>query len=186
MPNSTMAASEQTAEAPGAAGRDILPDVLRPGLALVFCGSAAGHLSAQRGAYYAHPGNLFWAVLHRVGLTPRRLTPEEFVLLPDFGIGLTDLGKRHFGNDRDLPADAYDRARLCRTIETMRPRLLAFTSKTPARHVLGRAVAFGPQPERIGATGIFVLPSPSGRARRFWDEAPWRALAAEVRGRSCL
>jgi TDG/mug DNA glycosylase family protein len=180
-----MAAPEVVPATPGMAEDDILPDVLRPGLALVFCGSAAGHLSARRGAYYAHPGNLFWAVLHQVGLTPRRLASEEFALLPEFGIGLTDLGKRHFGNDRDLPADAYDRARLCRTIQTMQPRLLAFTSKTPARHVLGRAVAFGPQPERIGATEIFVLPSPSGRARRFWDEAPWRALAARVRELSC-
>lgn len=182
MPNSTIDVSESVI---GTAGGDILPDVLRPGLILVFCGSAAGHLSARRGAYYAHPGNLFWAALHKVGLTPRRLAPEEFACLPEFGIGLTDLGKRHFGNDRDLPPEAYDRARLCRSIGAMQPRLLAFTSKTPAQYVLGRAVSYGPQPERIGTTGIFVLPSPSGRARRFWDEAPWCALAARVRELSC-
>ena len=41
----------------------ILPDVLQPGLALVFCGTAAGKRSAAERAYYAHPGNMFWRAL---------------------------------------------------------------------------------------------------------------------------
>lgn len=32
---------------------DILPDVLKPGLKVVFCGTAAGNRSATNGAYYA-------------------------------------------------------------------------------------------------------------------------------------
>ena len=66
-----------------------LPDVLRPGLRLVICGSAAGAVSAARGAYYAGPGNKFWPILAEVGLTPRLLRPDEFATLPAFGIGLT-------------------------------------------------------------------------------------------------
>ena len=57
----------------------------------MICGSAAGRRSAAAGAYYAGPGNKFWRILHESGLTPRRLAPEEFALLPDVGIGLTDL-----------------------------------------------------------------------------------------------
>ena len=57
---------------------DVLPDVLGPGLRIVFCGSAAGAVSARVGAYYAGPGNRFWPTLHRVGLTPRLLAPAEF------------------------------------------------------------------------------------------------------------
>ena len=52
--------------------KPILPDLLQPGLALVFCGTAAGRRSAAEGAYYAHPGNLFWRALHAVQLTPRQ------------------------------------------------------------------------------------------------------------------
>lgn len=37
----------------------ILPDRLGPGLRVVFCGTAAGAVSARKGHYYAGPGNLF-------------------------------------------------------------------------------------------------------------------------------
>jgi len=60
----------------------MLPDVLRPGLRVVFCGTAAGAKSAQVRAYYAGPGNQFWATLSRVGLTRRRLAPREYGDLP--------------------------------------------------------------------------------------------------------
>lgn len=161
----------------------ILPDVLQPGLALVFCGTAAGKRSAQEGAYYAHPGNLFWRALAEVGLTPRRFAPHEFPQLPALGIGFTDLAKFHSGNDSELPRDAFDVAALVAKIELHAPRWLAFTSKHGARAALGRAVvAWGEQPERIGDTRVFVLPSPSGQARGHWSIEPWWELAVRVRG----
>ena len=55
----------------------VLPDLLRPGLRIVFCGTAAGNVSAARGAYYAHPQNRFWSALYAFGLTPRQLEPES-------------------------------------------------------------------------------------------------------------
>lgn len=159
----------------------ILPDVLQPGLALVFCGTAAGRRSAELGAYYAHPGNLFWRTLHAVALTPRLFAPAEFPQLPAIGIGLTDLAKHHMGNDDELPRDAFDVAALRERIERHAPRLLAFTSKAAARAALGRMAGDGLQEERIGDTRLFVLPSPSGQARGHWDLAHWQALAALVR-----
>ncbi|WP_243047474.1 mismatch-specific DNA-glycosylase [Dyella sp. RRB7] len=162
--------------------KPILPDLLQPGLALVFCGTAAGRRSAAEGAYYAHPGNLFWRALHAVQLTPRQLAPAEFPLLPALGIGLTDLAKHHMGNDDELPRDAFDVAALKARIERHAPGLLAFTSKAAARAVLGRATGYGLQEECIGVTELFVLPSPSGQARGHWDLAPWQALADRVRG----
>lgn len=159
----------------------ILPDVLKPGLALVFCGTAAGKRSAAEGAYYAHPGNLFWRALHQSGLTPRLLAPAEFPQLPNYGIGLTDLAKHHIGNDNQLPRDAFDAAALIVKIEHYAPRVLAFTSKNGARAALGRSVDYGLQPGTIGDTRIFVLPSPSGQARGHWTIAPWLALAELTR-----
>lgn len=159
----------------------ILPDLLQPGLALVFCGTAAGRRSAAERAYYAHPGNLFWRALFEAGLTPRLLAPAEFPLLTGYGIGLTDLAKRHSGNDADLPRDAFDVPALRARIERHAPRLLAFTSKNAARAALGHAVSYGLQEETLGQTRLFVLPSPSGQARGHWDIVPWRALAAHYR-----
>ena len=166
---------------PRKAESHILPDVLRPGLKLVFCGTAAGKRSAAERAYYAHPGNLFWRALHEAGLTPRQLSPSEFPQLPDYGIGLTDLVKRHSGNDDELPRDAFDVPALIAKIERHAPRLLAFTSKNAARAVLGRTVHYGLQTEVIGTTQLFVLPSPSGQARGHWILAPWLMLSERVR-----
>ena len=62
----------------GRKGTPIVEDVIEPGLAVVFCGTALGAASARRRAYYAGPGNKFWPTLAAVGLTPRRLEPEEY------------------------------------------------------------------------------------------------------------
>lgn len=165
---------------PRKADRHVLPDVLQPGLALVFCGTAAGKRSAAEHAYYAHPGNLFWRALHEARITPHLLAPAEFPLLPQFGIGLTDLAKRHSGNDDELPPGAFDVPALRAKIERYAPRVIAFTSKNAGHAALRRAVTYGLQDERIGTTRVFVLPSPSGQARGHWDSGPWRALGELV------
>jgi TDG/mug DNA glycosylase family protein len=158
----------------------ILPDVLVPGLRLVFCGTAPSKASAAARAYYAKPGNRFWPTLHAAGFTPRRFHPSEYAGLLELGIGLTDLCKAHSGNDDELPAGALDAGALRAKIRRVRPGVVAFTSKNAAQAYLGRPVEYGWQPEREGPTRFFVLPSPSGQAARFWDERAWRALAAAV------
>jgi TDG/mug DNA glycosylase family protein len=80
----------------------VLPDILGPDLAVVFCGSAVGLRSAEVGAYYAGPGNKFWPTLAAIELTPRRLAPDEYATVLDYGIGLTDLTKTEFGADAAL------------------------------------------------------------------------------------
>jgi TDG/mug DNA glycosylase family protein len=162
----------------------LVPDLLAPGLRLVFCGTALGRKSAEQRAYYANPTNLFWRTLHEVGLTPERMAPTDYARLLAHGIGLTDLAKHHFGNDAELPGEALDREALREKILLYRPAILAFTSKTGASHFLDRPtgrIALGEQSERIGKTRLFVLPSPSGSGRRYWDIAVWEDLAALVR-----
>lgn len=160
----------------------IIPDLLAPGLKLVFCGSALGFESARQKAFYAKPGNKFWPTLHTVGLTPRRFAPADYAALLDLGIGLTDLNKTQFGNDTDLAAAHDDVAGLAAKIERYRPAILAFTAKRPAQVFLKASFGlkgppdYGLQPTRLGPTRLFVLPSPSGRAGSFWDIAPWQAL----------
>lgn len=162
--------------------RTILPDVLAPGLRIVFCGTAPGTRSAQEGAYYAHPGNYFWRTLFTVGLTPRQLSPHAFCEVLQFGIGLTDVAKHAFGSDAELPRGAFDAGSLRRKLARCKPCIVAFTSKNAARAALGLPGAFryGPQELRIAQSRVFVLPSPSGQARGFWKIEPWRELAAAV------
>jgi TDG/mug DNA glycosylase family protein len=160
---------------------DVLPDILAPDLRLVFCGTAAGTASAKARAYYAGPGNSFWATLHAVGLTPEQLKPAEFERLPEFGIGLTDICKVRHGSDEEVGTVEFDVAGLEQRITAAEPENLAFNGKNAARGALERDVDYGPQPERIGGASLWVLPSTSGAARRFWNIEPWRELGQNWR-----
>lgn len=159
----------------------ILPDILAPNLRVVFCGTQAGAASARRGAYYAGPGNKFWSVLHAVGLTPRRLAPEDFREALHHGIGLTDVAKHSAGPDSALRPDQIDARGLLARIEGYRPRHLAFNGKRAAQAVLGSgSLGYGPQPGSLAGARVFVLPSTSGAAAGFWSLEPWKEMALTV------
>jgi TDG/mug DNA glycosylase family protein len=170
-------AMEEKTSPAGVAQAAVLPDVLGPGLRIVFCGTAAGSASARTRAYYAGPGNAFWATLHSIGLTSVRLSPPEFERLPEFGLGLTDICKVLHGSDQEVGSAEFDIAGLESRIAKAEPTNLAFNGKNAARAALERTVDYGLQSERIGGAAIWVLPSTSGAARAFWNVQPWEALA---------
>src|SRR5580658_8013356 len=116
-----------------AAPRHVLPDVVRRDLRAVICGTAAGVESAARGVFYANPGNKFWGVLKDVGLTQRKLAPEEFQRLPEFGLGLTDIAKLVAGTDMTLSRDAFDVLGFVATVRRYRPVIVAFNGKKAAQ-----------------------------------------------------
>jgi len=165
--------------------RPILPDLLSQGLSLVFCGSAAGAVSAQKQAYYAGPGNKFWPTLFEIGLTPRIFSPHEYHLLLDLGIGLTDMAKHVYGSDASLPKKSDDPARVYRAVTAVSPKILAFVGKRAAQ-VFFRAefglknISYGVQKQTVNKTEFFVLPSPSGLAVRYWNTRPWYELAEHL------
>ena len=164
--------------------KHVLPERLKPGLKLVFCGTAAGRQSALQQAYYAHAQNKFWRTLHKVGLTPRLIAPKDYEALDALGIGLTDIAKFAYGMDHQLPRHSLGpkAARdLRRRIEAIAPRFLAFTSLNAGRKVMGAKAVAGEQPEKIGVTRVWILPSPSPLADNHWDIGPWKALAKAVR-----
>jgi TDG/mug DNA glycosylase family protein len=162
-----------------ARGGIVLDDLLKPGLRLIVCGTAAGAQSARLGFYYAGPGNKFWRVLAEVGLTPRQLAPSECALLPTFGIGLTDLVKDQSGSDSAIQFSRSGSTRLRDKILEYRPQVLCFNGKRSALEFLGTPkVGFGMQPERIGVTRLFIAPSTSGAANGSWSLEPWLQLAA--------
>jgi double-stranded uracil-DNA glycosylase len=159
---------------------EVLPDVLAPDLRVVFCGTAAGTASARAKAYYAGPGNRFWVTLAETGLTAVELEPAEFRRLPEFGIGLTDICKVLHGSDAEVGTVEFDVDGLRERVAGAEPANLAFNGKNAARGALERDVAYGPQEEQLGGAAVWVLPSTSGRARRFWDAGPWRELAGAL------
>ena len=162
----------------------ILPDLLQPSLRAVICGTAVGRTSAQAEAYYARSNNCFWEVLYQIGLTPRKLKPQEFRELTKFGLGLTDLAKTASGVDSDLQDEAFDVIAFIESIDHCRPALVAFNGKMAARIFYGMP-ARAPLNYGQGATvpnfpRVFVLPSTSGSARGHWDLEWWREFARLV------
>ena len=75
----------------------------------------------------------------------------------------------------------FDVAGLQAKIAAAEPAALAFNGKNAARGALERGVDYGPQEERIGGADVWVLPSTSGAARRFWRIDPWQRARRRAR-----
>lgn len=162
----------------------LVPDIIIPGLKIVFCGTALGFESERQRAYYAHPGNKFWKALHEHEFTPYRMTPKDYAVVTQWGLGLTDMCKTHHGNDIDISNEHYDALRLRTQILKYQPLYLAFTSKKAAQMFLQKkttgGLSYGVLNETIGNTKLFLLPSPSGHATRYWTDEPWKDLKALI------
>jgi TDG/mug DNA glycosylase family protein len=142
-----------------------LRDVIAPGLDVLFCGINPSLMSAERGHHFARPGNRFWPALHRGGLTPRLLSPDEDGLLPTFGLGITNVVARPTRTAAELAVDELRQGavELADLVAGYRPRVLAVLGITAWRQAFDRPRAvLGRQPERIGGVTTWVAPNPSG------------------------
>jgi TDG/mug DNA glycosylase family protein len=168
--------------APQAAPRSAIPDVLAPGLRVLFCGINPGRVSAAAGAHFANPRNDFWRLLHAAGFTRRLLTPSQQFELLDEGIGVTNAAARTTPGSGDLrKADfAGAEARLDGIARTLQPDWIAFVGKEAYRGTFGERPDLGVQERRLHNTRLFVLPStsPANAAVPWEDRLRWfRALA---------
>src|SRR5438067_11594804 len=90
-----------------AAADRIVPDLVRPGLSVLFCGINPGLYSAATGYHFARPGNRFWPALHWSGFTPRQLAPREQEQLLAAGLGITNVVARATARADELSADEF-------------------------------------------------------------------------------
>jgi TDG/mug DNA glycosylase family protein len=156
----------------------MLTDVLTNNLDVVFCGTAKGEASARKGFYYAGPGNKFYGTLYKMGFTPVKLEPKDCYEINQYNIGLTDLVHTEFGNDSEISDSSYDVDGFREKMQVYKPKFIAFNGKKAASFFLGykgvtSLVDFGLQEKALGNSKIFVLPSTSGSARKYWDESYW-------------
>jgi mismatch-specific thymine-DNA glycosylase len=157
-----------------------VPDYLRPGLKLVIVGINPGLRSGATGHHYAFAGNHFWPLLYDSGLLPVRLTYEEDHRALEFDIGLTNLCDRTTHEANELTRDelAAGATALRAKLIDYAPRVVCFNgmgiydaflangnqADQPSRR---RKIKPGLQPEKLGGTRLFVVPSSSGRTAAY-------------------
>jgi TDG/mug DNA glycosylase family protein len=142
-----------------------VPDLIGPGLSVLFCGINPGLYSAATGHHFARPGNRFWPALHAAGFTDRLLKPWEEKLLLQHGIGITNLVSRATAAAAELSEDELraGRQRLLGKVRRFRPRCVAIVGIGAYRTAFERPHAgLGLQPEQLHTAALWVLPNPSG------------------------
>jgi len=168
---------EQLEAARGAA----VPDVIGPGPAVLFCGINPGLYSGWAGLHFARPGNRFWPALHRAGFTPRLLRPDEQHLLPELGLGITNVVARVTARADELtPGELREGGRaLAERVARYRPGVLAVLGVTAYRAAFAepRARIGFQEGAEVGGAPVWVLPNPSGLNAHWTPEA----IAAELR-----
>lgn len=148
-----------------AARAKTVPDVVAPGLSVLFCGINPGLYSAATGYHFARPGNRFWPALHRSGFTPRQLHPSEQEELLTYGLGVTNIVARATARADELTrAELRAGARkLAALAARYMPAVVAVVGISAYRDAFNRpASVIGEQPERIADARLWVLPNPSG------------------------
>jgi double-stranded uracil-DNA glycosylase len=160
-----------------------VPDVLAPGLRIVFCGINPGFRSAAAGAHFANPRNDFWRLLADSGLTPHKLEPDDQWDLLELGYGLTNAASRTTRGSSDLRRGDFAGAaeRLEQIARELRPKTIAFVGKAAYEGTFRERPDLGLQERKLGETALFVLPStsPANAAVPYEKRLRWfRDLAA--------
>ena len=150
-----------------------IPDVLAPGLRVLFCGINPGRVSAAAKAHFANPRNDFWRLLCAAGFTPRLLEPADQFELLTYGFGVTNAAVRTTPGSGDLrKADFAGAAeRLEQIAAELKPAWIGFVGKEAYRGAFGERPELGVQERRLENTRLFVLPSTSpANAAVPWEE----------------
>jgi len=165
----TAAAAEQTFKPTTeqlieAAGKTV-PDVIAPGLRVLFCGINPGLYTAAVGHHFARPGNRFWPALHASGFTDRLLSPFEEQELLQLRLGVTNVVARATAAASELSHDDFIKGgRVLRSkVRRYHPLIVAVLGVGAYRAAFARPKAVvGEQDEPIAGAPVWVLPNPSG------------------------
>ena len=148
-----------------------IPDLVGPGLRLLFVGINPGLWTAATATPFAHPGNRFYPALVAAGILSRLpafadgLSDADKTELMQRGIGITNLVNR-----ATIRADELSREELRAGAENLAskvaawaPPVVAIVGLTAYRQAFARPKArAGVQEERIAGAELWVVPNPSG------------------------
>lgn len=154
-----------------------VPDIVKPGLKVLFVGLNPGRWTAARSHHFAGPGNHFWKLLKAAGFTPRLFAPEEDTKLLSLGYGITNVVARPTRGEDGLTWDELQAGgeALRLQVAQLRPKVIALLGRQVYRAYAGlsRSAAFdwGPQAvESVPGVSEFAAPNPSARSTIPFEE----------------
>lgn len=148
-----------------------VPDLVGPGVRLVFVGINPGLRTAATQIHFGNPANRFRPALVAAGLLepPANgvpgMTEADLATLLARGVGITNLVPFATARADELTTAQLvaGRRRLEAFVAAHRPRVVAVLGITAYRAAFGRPRAVpGRQPEPIGSAELWVVPNPSG------------------------
>ena len=148
-----------------------LPDLVGPGLKLLFVGINPGLWTAATQTHFAHPGNRFYPALRLAGIVDRDLdrgepmSEQDRSYLIERGIGITNLVNRATARADELsPAELKaGRTRLEAFVASHHPVVVAIAGVTAYRAAFAAPKATaGEQPDSLAGAQVWVVPNPSG------------------------
>jgi double-stranded uracil-DNA glycosylase len=148
-----------------------LPDLVGPGLKLLFVGINPGLWTAATQTHFAHPGNRFYPALRLAGIVDRDLdrgepmSEQDRAYLMERGIGITNLVNRATARADELsPAELRTgRTRLEGFVALHHPVVVAIAGVTAYRAAFAAPRATGgEQPDLLAGARVWVVPNPSG------------------------
>jgi double-stranded uracil-DNA glycosylase len=154
-----------TPEELAASAGGTVPDIIAPGLQVLFTGINPGLWSAAVRHHFARPGNRFWKALAGSGFTQTVLSPYEERRLLDVGVGITNIVPTATRSASEVTPDQLRRGvvTLERKVKRWRPRAVAVLGLGAYRTGFGRGDALiGRQPDDFGGAQMWVVPNPSG------------------------
>ena len=142
-----------------------MPDVIAPGLRVLFCGINPGLYTAAVGHHFARPGNRFWPALFAARFTDRLVSPFDERELLEQGYGITNVVMRATATADELTREEMQAGgkRLVTKVRRYTPAFLAVLGLGAYRAAWQQPKAvIGRQDEMVGETVVWVLPNPSG------------------------
>jgi TDG/mug DNA glycosylase family protein len=148
-----------------------VPDLVRPGVRLVFVGINPGLRTAATQIHFGNPGNRFRPALVAAGILEPPpdgapgMTEADLATLLDRGVGITNLVPYATARADELTTQQLvaGRGRLEAFVAEHHPQVVALLGITAYRAAFGQPRATtGRQPVGLGSAQLWVVPNPSG------------------------
>lgn len=147
-----------------------LPDLVQPGLRLLWVAISPGLWSVAAQAHFAHPANRFWPALHSGQIIERPIrvatgmNDQDRRYFTGLGMGIASLVPRATDPDELTPADLRaGRKRIADLVRLHEPQIVAICGIAGYQLASGRrgAITPGRQQEQLQGADVWVVPNPS-------------------------